>query len=154
MSIDSASTQATLDVPLRQMLTYRITRLNAKMNAQASRVLKENGGLSQTQWRVLVLVDFLGPTTPAHIAREIVMDKGQLSRAIKTMSECGLIRVSASESDHRAHVVSMTAQGRAIFERTRPAMRQRQAAYANQLTSQERDVLLKAMEKLEELAER
>ncbi|MDU8927121.1 MarR family transcriptional regulator [Alisedimentitalea sp. MJ-SS2] len=154
MSANPAPKPGIYDVPLRQMLTYRLTRLNAKMNAQAIRVLGENGGLSQTQWRVLVLIDYLGPTTPARVGREIVMDKGQLSRAIKTMSARGLIRVEASESDHRAHIVSMTDEGREMFERARPAMRQRQLDFSEGLTAQEREVLFRAMDKLEQLAER
>ncbi len=154
MSADPVENLTINKTPLRQMLTYRFTRLNAKMNAQAGRVLKENGGLSQTQWRVLVLIDYLGPTSPAHIAREILMDKGQLSRTIKTMSEKGLIKVDASEADNRAVVISRTELGRRVFERAQPAMRQRQADFANSLTQQEREILNRAIDKLEQLAER
>lgn len=152
MDMESASKTGTYDMPLRQMLTYRVTRVHALMSAQAQRILKENGDLSLSQWRVLVLIDYLGPTNPAHIAREILMDKGQLSRVLKIMSEKGVIRVDASESDHRAHLVSLTHEGRALFERARPAMRQRQAAFTKSLTEQEHDVFLRALEKLEKAA--
>ena len=141
------------NVPLRQMVTYRLTRLNAKMNAQAAKILKRTAGISQTQWRVMMLVTVLGPVSSARMAREIVMDKGQLSRTVKSMAANGMIRVEGSESDQRAHVISLTGSGRELFERARPAMRDRQARLADSLTREEQEILFRALEKLEHLAD-
>ena len=66
MATTSAELINAYDVPLRRMLTYRLARLNAQLNAQAARILRESSGLSQTQWRVLVMIDSLGPLSPNH----------------------------------------------------------------------------------------
>jgi DNA-binding MarR family transcriptional regulator len=154
MATTSAELINAYDVPLRRMLTYRLARLNAQLNAQAARILRESSGLSQTQWRVLVMIDSLGPLSPNHIVRHLLMDKGQLSRTIKSMEALGLIRVEESESDHRSHRLSLKQKGRDLFKRALPAMRARQQHLTGCLERSELDTLLVAVEKLEQGAKR
>ncbi|MDJ0629001.1 MAG: MarR family winged helix-turn-helix transcriptional regulator [Rhodobacter sp.] len=141
------------NVPLREMLTYRLSRLNAKMNAQATRILKKSSGLSQAQWRVLVMIDAFGPVPPAQIVRTSLMDKGQLSRTIKGMVTRGLIRLEASESDHRSHLLCITDRGRDLFERARPAMLARQTRLSGNLDEGDRAAFHRVLDRLEDAVE-
>jgi DNA-binding MarR family transcriptional regulator len=136
------------DIPLTEMVTYRWSRLNAQLNAQAARILKETAGLSLAQWRVLVVLDTHGQVPPSEIVRSTAVDKGQLSRTLKGMIADGIIASEASESDSRSYLLSMTAQGRALFETARPAMRARQRCLLDSLTDAERDVLFGALDKI------
>jgi DNA-binding MarR family transcriptional regulator len=136
------------DIPLTEMVTYRLSRLNAQLNAQAARILKETAGLSLAQWRVLVVLDTNGKVPPSEIVRSTAVDKGQLSRTLKGMTSEGLIASEASESDSRSHLLSMTAKGRELFETARPAMRERQLCLLESLGGEERDVLFTALDKI------
>ena len=141
------------NIPLRDMLTYRLSRLNAKMNAQATRILKESSGLTQAHWRVLVMIDALGSVTPAQIVRTSLMDKGQLSRTIKDMVARGLIRLKDSESDNRSHLLSITERGRTLFERARPAMQARHLRLSEDLDAADRAAFHRVLDKLEDAVE-
>lgn len=146
---DSMLDESILDMPLEQMVTFRVSRLHAKMSAQASNILKNSAGISLMQWRVFVMLETHGKLTPAAIVRRTELDKGQLSRAIKGMVNAGLITSAPSESDQRAHVIDFTEKGLEVFHLARPHMRQRQARLLNSMTAAEREALFGAMEKLD-----
>jgi len=139
-------------IPLNRMVTFRLQRLYAQLGAQAAKILKETAGLTQAQWRVLVMIDAFGPVSSNQIVRTIVMDKGQLSRVLKGMAEQGMIDLVHSESDQRSHIISMTQKGRSLFERARPAMTARQRAISETLTGEEFDILIRAFDRLDAFA--
>lgn len=134
---------------LQKMVTFRLSRLNAKVTAQAARILAESCGLSLMQWRIMVMVDSRGPITPAEIVRQTGFDKSQVSRSLKRMVADGLLSSEASPSDQRAHVIRLTDKGRGLYERGRPAMRARQARLIDSLTPTELETLFRAFDRLE-----
>lgn len=148
MAADPALTQDVYDIPLTEMVTYRLSRLNAQLNAQAARILKETADLSLARWRVLVVLDTHGRVPSSEIVRSTAVDKGQLSRTIKGMISDGLIASEIRESDGRSHLLSMTAKGRTQFETARPAMRKRQINLLGSLEDAEREALFAALDKI------
>ncbi len=141
--------QAGEDTPLQQMMTFRLSRLHAKLNAQSARILNKSAGLSLSQWRIMVLIETHGKITPTKFVRLTKFDKGLVSRTIKGMIKEGLLQSESSESDQRSHLVDMTEKGLAVFEKARPHMRKRQSRLLNCLTVAERKVLFQAFDKLE-----
>lgn len=137
------------NIPLQEMVTFRLSRVNSKLNTQAIRILKKSAGLSLTQWRVMVMIDSLGPLAPSEIARRAAFDKGQLSRCLKGMITSGMLHSESSDSDHRSHVLSLTSAGLELFHRARPHMRKRQLHLVDSLTKAERDMLFHVLDKLE-----
>lgn len=136
-------------IPLQQLLTFRISRLNAKLNVQAARILKETAGISLSQWRMLVMVDSFDTITPAEIVRRTQIDKAQVSRAISSMVDDGLLRAESCAADNRSYSVSMTPRGRALFDRARPAMRARQGDLLGTLSDTQRDTLFACFDLVE-----
>ncbi len=134
---------------LDEMITYRLARLQARLNAQATRILKENGGLTLTQWRILVLLDLRGEANLAQLVRETKFDKAQLSRAVKTMLQNGLLTSKANETDQRQILLAMTGTGRAAFEKALPHMRGRQQILLASLSRQQREDLFAALDRIE-----
>lgn len=141
--------EADENVPLQQMITFRLSRLHAKLNAQAARILKQSAGISLSQWRIFVMVETHGKLSPAEIIRQTAFDKGQVSRTIKGMISEGLLTVETSESDQRVHLVDFTDKGLEVFELARPHMRKRQGVLMDSLTVAERRAIYKALDKLE-----
>jgi DNA-binding MarR family transcriptional regulator len=134
---------------LQQMITFRVSRLHARLNAQANRILKESSDLSLMQWRVFVTLETMGKITPSEIIRQTNLDKGQLSRAIKSMLDRGLISSETCESDQRAHYIDFTPKGLEHFNRARPHMRARQERLMGSLTPDEQRELFNALQKLD-----
>jgi DNA-binding MarR family transcriptional regulator len=153
MTTDTLQKRYATDVPLKQMVTYRLSRLHAKLNAQATRILKHNGDMTLMQWRILVMLDLYGIAPMARIVRDTEFDKGLLSRAAKTLAERGLIKSEVHESDHRQQLLSMTTEGRLMFDVAVQPMRGRQNKLRNSMSNEQRDIMFDAFEKLERMIE-
>ncbi len=114
-------------LPIKEYLTYRLLRVQSKLNAQATKILHDSVGLTLSQWRVIALVGAAGTTRLSAMVKETALDKGLLSRNVKTLVEQGLIISRQDEDDHRAQLLSLTQEGQDIFERALPITRSRQA---------------------------
>lgn len=135
--------------PLYRFLTYRLSRVQAKLNAQGSALLQREAGLTVSKWRILALVGAAGQTRLSALVRVAALDKGLVSRNLKIMVAEGLIATQQDDIDHRVQHLSLTKKGQALFEETLPKMRVRQAKLQEQLTHHEIEVLHSALDKLE-----
>ena len=142
------------ELPLRRFVTYRLSRVQAKLNAQASRILQETSGITLTQWRVIALVGAAGQTQSSKLSKESALDKSLLSRNLKTLIEQGVVASRTDAEDHRVQVLSLTDKGRAIFEKTLPVTRARQTQLREGLTDEELRVFHKVLDHLEIAAEK
>lgn len=140
---------AETDEPIERHLTYKIARINSKLNAIAASVLKDSANISLSQWRVLAFLDKFGEGTLSQFVRFSGFDKGQMSKRVGQLVTRGLVRSRPSETDSRSQILSLTQAGRATFNRARPEMRKRQASLLAILTASERDALYAAIDKLE-----
>lgn len=145
--MDGAAQKSESELP--KLMTFRLSRLQARANAQAARILKKTAGISLSEWRIFVMIETDGKITPAKIVKLTGFDKGLVSRTIKGMQKKDLVSVENSEKDHRSHIIDFTPQGFAIFEKARPAMRRRQEMFRDCLTPQELDQLFMAFDKLD-----
>lgn len=152
---DSAnySEQLQPDVPLNRLVTYRIARLHAKLNSQATRILKENGKLSLMQWRVLVIVNATENATHSKIAAQTQIDGGQISRCVKSMIAADLLLAEVDQADHRQINLRMTSKAKAMFQQALPAMRKRQSYFAKALPEEQHEILITALDTLDAMTE-
>jgi len=142
------------ELPLRRFVTYRISRVQAKLNAQASRILQEASGITLTQWRVIALVGAAGQTQSSKLSKEAALDKSLLSRNLKTLIDQDLVASRIDPGDHRVQILSLTPKGQAIFENTLPVTRARQTQLREGLTDEELRVFHKVLDHLEIAAEK
>lgn len=142
------------DMPLHRFLTYRISRVQAKLNAQATRLLRETSGITLIQWRIIALIGAAVQTQSSELSKDAALDKGLLSRNLKTLIEEGFVSSTINFKDHRVQNLSLTSEGRAIFEKTLPVTRARQARLREGLTNEELNVFHKVLDQLEISAEK
>ena len=134
---------------LDQMISFRVSRLQSKLNAQAVRILKERADLTPTQWRVLVMLENLRECTASEIARATQLDKGLLSRTIKSMTAGRLIEPRPGKAARRRVYLRLTEAGKCAYEMARPFMQERYDRLTSSLSDKERQVMYTAFEKLE-----
>lgn len=142
-----------IDLPLRRFLTYRLNRLQARLNAQAARYLTAHGGITLSEWRAIALIGSLEETTLTELSREAQIDKGLLSRTLKTLVERGMVDGRQDDRDNRVQRLTLTASGTKLHERILPRMRARQRFLQAALTTSEFAALHSAIDKLEIAAE-
>ncbi|MEM9756657.1 MAG: MarR family transcriptional regulator [Pseudomonadota bacterium] len=133
---------------LAKQVTYPLARLNAKLTAQAARLLKQRSELSLTQWRLMVVIDSKGSASLAEVIRFLDYDKGQMSRVAKDLVSRGLLKATPSKSDQRVSKLSLTADGEAAFRQAAPHMARRRQHLLHALTEEERTQFFSIMVKL------
>ncbi len=134
---------------LRNLMTFRFARIQARANAQAARILKSHTGISLSEWRMMVMVDVHGKITPAQIVRITNFDKALVSRTLKGMQQKGLLTIETSATDSRSHVIDFTPKGRDVHKRTKPIMQRRQETLAASLAPGELKVLFQSLDKID-----
>ena len=135
---------------LNQHLTYRIARLQAKLSAQASELLKDHLSLSLSEWRALAVLYNPEVETQKDVLLAMGLDKGQISRTIKRLEEKVLIQTDKSTADNRLRKISLTPSGVDTVDKMFPIMMQRQAHLQNGFTSEELKQLFNFLNRLEE----
>ena len=141
----------TLEV-LQSRVTFRLAHLQARLNAQASRLLREKAGLTLMQWRVMSVIARNGSTTHGALVRVTVFDKGLLSRTVQNLTEAGLVAAERDKNDLRSVQLTLTEEGRRRFAAAMPHMRRRHDQLLEGLAPSERAALFTILDKLDEAA--
>jgi DNA-binding MarR family transcriptional regulator len=119
----------------------------------------EPWGLSMPEWRLLSTVAENSPVRFSRIAQLTAMDKAQVSRALRTAQDKGLVESSVLPSASRVPTdggttisgkiqVSLTAAGRAIYEKVMPLAQRDQLRLIELMTPEERRTLLAITQRL------
>lgn len=139
---------------LRQFITYRISKLQNALNAQAGHVLSNLSDLTLTEWRILYILRSMSTATMSQIVQESLLDKAQISRSIKALVEKGYIASAQDENDQRRQLLKATPAGRAIKDKILPIMMRRQEAMTEGLSDEDIDTFLRILDHLDETATR
>jgi DNA-binding MarR family transcriptional regulator len=145
-----------LKSPLRNLtsfVTFRLSRTQNKLNAQATHFLKSQCGLSLVEWRIIQLIRLFEGATMSKLAFEVQIDKGQLSRKVSAMVDKGLIETKQDETDHRKQVLALTDAAMAINDQMMPIMQMRQDRLVAGTTAQELEVFFKVLDVIDQAAE-
>ena len=153
MTSEEIDHQTHADLPLRQFLTYRLNRLHARLNAQAIRYLGKHADVTLTEWRAIALMGDLGPTTLTGLSREGQLDKGLLSRTIKSLIKRKIIQARQDSDDQRVQQLRLTRKGQTLFKHLLPRMQARQRFLRSALQPDEVETLFRIFDKLDRAAE-
>lgn len=128
---------------------YRIERVHTHLAAQGLRVLRARCELTLRQWWVIADMAELGPETPTDLAQLADIDKGLLSRNLKSLADLGYVRLVRSREDRREQLISLTDQGWAIYRRMMPVMRARNLKMTIDVGDDEFDLFLSVLDRIE-----
>jgi DNA-binding MarR family transcriptional regulator len=101
--------------------------------------------LSSRQWRVLVILNRIGPTTSGQVASATHLDHSQVSRASYELLEKGLISMSSDQGDRRKQLLSVSAQGSEVLRRGIVGSQNRQARLRATMSEADYKVFCKVM---------
>ncbi len=134
-------------------LTYRISRLHGKLNGQASRILEKSVGITLNQWRMMAFIGSAENLTASELISHTSMDKGMVSRNVKSLIEMGLVASLRDEGDRRVHFLALSPAGREIYDAALPRMRRRQADLKKDISEQDMETFFRVMAMLEVASE-
>lgn len=142
---DSASEQRSLASRLR----LAVVRLNRRLRAQ-----RTNSTVSLTQLAALSTLYKCGPMTPGELASREGVQPPSMTRVIAALEEFGYASRRPHPTDGRQAIVALTEEGRSFHDAQVSAREAWLDLRLAELDDEERDLLAKAAEIIDRMAEK
>jgi DNA-binding MarR family transcriptional regulator len=140
--------KASAKAGLEQFLTYRLHVLNKLAERGISERYQEKLDVTLPEARVIASVGSFGPFSIMDLARHANLDKSQASRAAEALIKQGLVQREASDDDGRVVLISLTAEGRALYKKVMPIARKWNVDLFDCLGDKEKVALSDALDKV------
>lgn len=137
-------------VDLDRYVPAYFTWIANKLSRGASQHYLNTFNVGIETWRCLVLLALNSSVNAQEVSRVMGMDKGSVSRCLKSMQEGGLIRLELDPSDGRARIAILTPKGRALHDQIREVALERERVFLSTLNQQETEVLITLLRRLHE----
>ncbi len=138
---------------LQQFLPYRLAVLTDVVSQAMAAVYRQRFELSRDEWRLLATLSDQGPLQAAQAAQLTTLDKMQASRALRRLEARALVGRQTDERDRRHVIVQLLPAGRALLRQLAPMVQAREAYLLEALDDHEREVLDRALAKLQQRAQ-
>lgn len=139
---------------VHDLLNYRLSRLYASSGAMVIRLCEGRYGITRREWRLIALLADEGSMSPSRLAQSAHLERARVSPLLAGLTAKKLIRRHAVPGDARRAEVSLTEEGRALYDELLPLSMRFQQELLATLTPAERDAFDIALGKLTEAAER
>jgi DNA-binding MarR family transcriptional regulator len=140
----------TSDFKLEDFFTFRLVALARAMDRRSKPAFARKFGLSLAEWRILAIIALEGEATLNGLANRVGYDKSQVSRAVAALSARGTLRRQASSLDQRSTLISLSDEGRALYEAALSMGREREQRLLAPLSPEQRRELYRSMNVLRE----
>ncbi|HMA10587.1 MAG TPA: MarR family winged helix-turn-helix transcriptional regulator [Steroidobacteraceae bacterium] len=147
------------NLKINEFLTFHLIRLASIAKASVDRVYLDPAGLSVPEWRLLATVANYSPLPFADITAMTTMDKGQVSRTLRSAQAKGLVETELVPADRRGNgeggstsisrvMVSITPAGLELYGKVMPVAQNYQAGLLRLMTVEERRLLLDVLQRV------
>lgn len=133
---------------IRDLVMFRMARLTAIGERAAGRWLNKLYGMSVNEWRVMALVHAMEPVRSSDISTYLMMDTGQLSRVVRSLTNKKLIEARISTRDARSSELRLTPSGREQHDRMLTFVAARNEVTVSSLTHEECAEFLRILDKM------
>jgi DNA-binding MarR family transcriptional regulator len=144
---------------INEFLTFHLLRLASIAKSSVAREYLDPAGLSVPEWRLLATVANFSPLPFSDITAMTTMDKGQVSRTLRSAQGKGLVTSELVPADKRGSpdgttssisrvVVSITPSGRALYQKVMPVAQRYQAGLIGLMSQDERRVMLDVLQRV------
>jgi len=129
-------------------IPYQILLLGKMIDRVTAQHVRDTAQLSLAEWRVLTHVEMMGKCSAADVASAAYSDRAEVSRAIGSLSERGLVQREANPRNRKSSLVSLTAEGEAAHAAIRGERGKFYEQWLTDLTDAERTALNAGLEKI------
>lgn len=104
------------------MLLFRINRYFGVAGGLATRMCEANFGLTRREWGVMATVAMNEGLPSSELADRALLDRARTSRALGGLEGKGWVQRTPIQGDRRRVAISLTEEGRAMYQRILPRM--------------------------------
>jgi len=105
---------------LEDFIPYRLSILSNTVSRNITRLYQTQFGLTTMEWRALAVVGRFAPMSANQVAQRTAMDKVQVSRALQSLVDGGMIKRTVDQEDRRRSVLRLSPKGRGLVKRITP----------------------------------
>ena len=136
------------DTPISEYLSFKISILYRLMVRRSARFLNSTYDLSVAEWWTIGQLAVSSPSTVSELVDSTQNDKAQISRSAKALIAKGYVQKQDNPLDKRSSLLSLTDSGRELYEQVIPVRQETQNLLLEKLTTEEREVTERAIQKL------
>jgi len=134
---------------IRDLLSYRLHTVANLLSRGAELRYRREFGVSLWEWRSIALLGAAKqPLSLNDLAHSAGIHKSQMSRVVSGLAERGLVLREVDPGDGRGVRLALSKPGRRVYERLIRAAGERDAAFKNCLSTNEKQVFERALLKL------
>lgn len=104
------------DFQLDDFLPYLLNNAAEVTGRAFSAHYRDAYGMSRAQWRIMAHLGRGQPLTASDICLRAHLEKSKVSRAVAVLEDAGRVVRSPSTTDRRAEMLSLTDEGRRIYD--------------------------------------
>lgn len=140
------------DATLRRFFGYGMKRAFTIVQTDLNAVLKPFG-LRMITFSALVVIRDTPGLRQAQLARVLQIEKPNLVALLDELERAGLITRTRLSEDRRAHALDVTGAGITLAARAVTAVEAHEARMTEALSAEDRQALLRALRRIEDLGE-
>ncbi len=137
------------DGELNSLINVKLNVVNVKMSRQIGQAVQAIADLRLPEWRIISLLSSSGGMSQADIRSNIGMDKGQISRTVKTMVSNELIRFDGQDGQARNVRLALTSKGKDIHTHVDTIMQKHKDHVLASLSSDEKQSFYNSLHHIE-----
>ncbi|MGB0513818.1 MAG: MarR family winged helix-turn-helix transcriptional regulator, partial [Wenzhouxiangellaceae bacterium] len=127
--------------------------LSNRVSATIAASYRDRFNLSVTEWRVIAILGRHPGASATEVAHRSAMDKVAVSRAVRRLLDQGRIEREANDADRRERHLRLSPLGQSIHDQVVPAARAFEQRLLQALDEEEREGLIRVLDKLSEVCE-
>lgn len=112
--------EAATVLKLDEFLPHRLNLCSGSVSTALSRIYAERHQIGVPEWRVIVILGEFGSMTAKEVGVHGQMHKTKVSRAVAVLEQRNLVARRANVADLREAFLSLTPEGRAIYDDVAP----------------------------------
>jgi DNA-binding MarR family transcriptional regulator len=105
---------------LNAFLPYRLNILAQTVSASFAAAYSQAFGITAPEWRIVSTLGEFRQMTATEISNHSGMHKATISRAVLSLDRRGLLSRNPSTADRREEILTLTADGRRVYETIAP----------------------------------
>ena len=138
---------------LEDFLPYRLSRLTNTVSEGIAKRYRQRYDIGVPEWRVIAVLGSFPGLAASEVAERTAMDKVTVSRAVRRLSDSGLLERRPDAADRRRQRLQLTpGHGREVLQHVVPLARDYERRLLEALSDREREVLETLLGKLQQKA--
>ena len=133
---------------LEEFAPYRIVALGHAISGRLARAYRDEN-ITIPEWRVLAVIGEAERVAARDVVRRTPMDKMTVSRAVASLEQKGFVNRAPDEADRRVSMLSLSPDGRKVFDRVAAMALDYEDALLSTLDPEEAAAFRMVLEKLE-----